>query len=254
MTRCVALIPARYGSTRLPAKALLDKTGKPLIRHVFERVSLARLVDGVIVATDDERILRAVEGFGGRAVMTSREHRSGSDRIAEAASALDADLILNVQGDEPEIDPELLDRLVEHLDENPSLPLCTAAVPIEDRNVFNDPDTVKVVIDGKRPVGRALYFSRSPVPHGAAPGKPNGPLKHIGVYAFRREALIRFASLPQAPIEKAERLEQLRALCHKMEINVIVTDKDSHGIDTPEDYEAFVKREALARKRAGDSS
>lgn len=245
MTRCVALIPARYGSTRLPAKALLKKTGKCLIQHVYERVSKARMVDELCVATDDRRIKEAVEEFGGRAVMTSPHHCSGSDRVAEAAADMHAEIILNVQGDEPEIDPDLLDRLVSNLEGNESSSLYTAATPIRSPGQYGDPDTVKVVIDRE---GRALYFSRAPVPHGLEPGSELLPLKHIGVYAFRREALIACCSFEPAPLEKAERLEQLRWLYNGMEIGVIVTEHDSLGIDTEEDYAAFVK------KYAGESS
>jgi 3-deoxy-manno-octulosonate cytidylyltransferase (CMP-KDO synthetase) len=257
MTGSVALIPARYGSTRLPGKPLLKKTGKYLIQHVYERVAAARRVEAVVVATDDERILEAVMEFGGRAMMTSADHSSGSDRIAEAASRLaeesggsGADVVLNVQGDEPEIDPDLLDGLVELMESPAAPPIGTAAVPITDPALFDDPNTVKVVVAPGD--NRALYFSRSPVPHGAVPGGALPPLKHIGVYAYRRDALLRFAGLPRSPLEETERLEQLRALDHGMEIRVVMTQDDSQGIDTPEDYEAFVKRYTLARGRDGD--
>ncbi len=244
MTHCVALIPARYGSTRLPAKALLKDTGKYLIQHVYERVSMAAKVADLCVATDDRRIVDAVEEFGGRAVLTSPDHPSGTDRVAEAVAGFDAGIILNVQGDEPEIDPRLLDRLVARLEEEDSTSLCTAATPIRELAQYEDPDTVKVVIDEQ---GRALYFSRAPVPHGLGTGSGPAPLKHIGVYAFRREALLACCSFEPAPIEKAERLEQLRWLYNGMKIEVIVTEHDSQGIDTPEDYAAFVKKLAGER-------
>lgn len=256
MTSCVALIPARYGSTRLPAKALLRDTGKYLIQHVYEQVSAARTPTEVIVCTDDERIMEAVGSFGGKAVMTSSDHQSGSDRVAEVASGLDAELILNVQGDEPGIAPALLDRLVNALAADGDTPIYTAGVPIGQRAVFDDPNAVKVVVDGTGADGggRALYFSRSPIPHGALgpEAETPAPLKHVGVYAFRREALVAFSTLRPVALEKTERLEQLRALCHGMAIGVIVTDEDSPGIDTAEDYAAFVKSYTLAHGRSGD--
>jgi len=255
MTSCVALIPARYGSTRLPAKALLRDTGKYLIQHVYEQVAAARTPTEVIVCTDDERIMDAVGAFGGKAVMTSAEHQSGSDRVAEVAAGLDAELILNVQGDEPGVSPVLLDRLVDALAADRTAPIYTAGVPIKDRAVFDDPNAVKVVADGSGTDGggRALYFSRSPIPHGALSGAGRSePLKHLGVYAYRREALLAFSALRPVALERTERLEQLRALCHGMAIGVIVTDDDSPGIDTAEDYAAFVKSYTLARGRPGD--
>jgi len=273
MTSCMALIPARYGSTRLPAKALLKKTGKYLVQHVYERVAAARRVDDLVVATDDERIIGAVRKFGGRAVMTSTAHKSGSDRVAEAAAGTEADIILNVQGDEPEIDPFLLDRLIESLAGSPGLGIMTAAVPILDPALYRDPNTVKVVVRGEPggaarsaggeifagnapPPARALYFSRAPIPYGAFAAEDGGkgirPLKHIGVYAFRREALFAFTSLPPSPLERTERLEQNRALDNGMEIGVIITAKDSQGIDTPEDYQAFVERYAHRKTSFGE--
>ena len=195
--------------------------------------------------------------------MTSPDHRSGSDRVAEVAGRLDAALILNVQGDEPDVDPALLDRLVDALAADRDTPIYTAGVPILEAAVFDDPNAVKVVTDGSGADGggRALYFSRSPVPHGAfgsgrsrtgtdESGTP--PLKHVGVYAFRREALLAFSALRPAALEKTERLEQLRALCHGMAIGVIIADEDTIGIDTAEDYAAFVKSYALAHGQPGD--
>lgn len=239
MIRCAALIPARFGSTRLPGKPLLKETGKYLVEHVYERVSAARRIDRVIVATDDERILDAVKGFGGNAVLTSSEHPSGTDRVAEAAAALSHEIILNVQGDEPDIDPNLLDELFEHLGAGEDVDMATAAVEIKDAASLASPHVVKVVLGED---GRALYFSRAPIPHGGEPGGETAPLKHIGVYAYRRRSLLRLAKLPSVPLERSEKLEQLRALFHGMSIQVLLTDSDHHGIDTPEEYAAFVDR------------
>jgi len=239
MTACAAVIPARFGSTRLPGKPLLCDTGKPLIRHVYERVAAARRIGRALVATDDLRIFEAVRAFGGEAVMTSPDHASGSDRVAEAARNLSEEIIINVQGDEPEIPPDLLDGLVDLLEKFPDARIATAAAPIRESAEFASPNVVKAVVGGD---GRALYFSRSPVPHGAWIGGDAPPLKHIGVYAFRRQALLRFAALPPVPIERAEKLEQLRALHHGFEMRVLLAESGHPGIDTREDYDAFVSR------------
>lgn len=239
MTGCAAIIPARYASTRLPGKPLLADTGKPLIQHVYEQAMQAEKVDRVIVATDDERIFQAVEGFGGQAVMTSPDHPSGSDRVAEVAAGLEEEIVINVQGDEPEISPALLDSLVEDLDADKEAQIATAGAPIHDPDEFTSPHVVKMVLGADR---RALYFSRTPIPHGA--GGKDQPLafKHIGVYAYRREALLAWAEMPPVPLEKMEKLEQLRALHHGMIIKVRVSAEDPLGIDTREEYDAFVKR------------
>lgn len=248
MASCAAVIPARYASTRLPGKPLLKETGKYLVQHVYERACRARRVDRVLVATDDPRILEAARSFGAEAVLTSPDHPTGTDRVAEAARELPAEVILNVQGDEPEIDPELLDGVAGLLLEEAGGEMATAAVPIRDRAAFESPHVVKVVLDG---AGRALYFSRAPIPRGAAPGGDPAPLEHIGVYAYRREALLALSRLPPAPAERAERLEQLRALHHGMTIRVLVTPAEHAGIDTPEEYAAFVRS---WKKREGSRS
>ncbi|MHC4945900.1 MAG: 3-deoxy-manno-octulosonate cytidylyltransferase [Planctomycetota bacterium] len=238
MTGCAAILPARYGSTRLPGKPLLKETGKYLIQHVHEQVSSASRIDRILVATDDERIVKAVEEFGGKAVMTG-DHPSGSDRVAEVAAKLTEEIILNVQGDEPEISAELLDDLVQLLQDDESAEIGTAAVPIKEEQDFASPHVVKVVLDGE---GRALYFSRAPIPHGAKAGGDPAPLKHIGVYAYRRQTLLKLAGLDPVPLEGCEKLEQLRALHHGMTIKVLVHPEDHLGIDTREEYEAFKKR------------
>jgi 3-deoxy-manno-octulosonate cytidylyltransferase (CMP-KDO synthetase) len=238
----VAIIPARYASTRLPGKPLLAETGKPLIQHVVEAAGRSRLIDRAIVATDDLRILNAVRAFGGEAAMTRDDHPSGTDRVAEVAAALPtARIIVNLQGDEPEITAEALDRVVALLDENPDSPMATLATPIHDEPIYLDPSCVKVVI---APSGRALYFSRSPIPRhrdGAPSGSPLG-LLHLGLYAYRRDFLLRLSTLPQSPLERAEKLEQLRVLEAGYPISVGIVDEPSVGIDTPEDYRRFVAR------------
>jgi 3-deoxy-manno-octulosonate cytidylyltransferase (CMP-KDO synthetase) len=235
--RAAAIVPARYASTRLPGKPLLAETGLPLIQHVWEQVSRARLLDPVIIATDDERIAAAAEGFGAQVAMTRADHVSGTDRAAEVAEGLDAQWVLNVQGDEPEVDPADLDRLVERLASSGE-ELVTLVRPLRpgEEHVLADPNAVKVVLDD---VDRALYFSRSPVPHGT---DPEGAYLHLGVYGFRRDALLAFAGAPPAALERRERLEQLRALAMGMRIGCVRTAHDALGIDTPDDYARFVER------------
>jgi 3-deoxy-manno-octulosonate cytidylyltransferase (CMP-KDO synthetase) len=238
------VIPARYSSTRLPAKPLLKSTGRYLIQHVYERCCESRRARLVIVATDDSRIAAAVESFGGNCVMTRADHRSGSDRVAEVAQDLEVDVIINVQGDEPEIDPEALDQLPELLEWNPQADMATLAVPIGSRNRWLDPNCVKVVCDRD---GRALYFSRSPIPYvrDQEPDfsiRPARFLQHIGIYAYRRDFLLRMAELPPEPIEDLEKLEQLRVLANGRGIAVGLISHAESGVDTLDQYEAFVRR------------
>jgi 3-deoxy-manno-octulosonate cytidylyltransferase (CMP-KDO synthetase) len=230
------VIPARFGSTRLPGKPLLSETGRPLVVHVLENAARARSADRVVVATDDERILAAVRDAGGEAVLTSPDHRSGTDRVAEAARGLPGGVVVNVQGDEPELDPEHLDRLVAALDADPEAGIATLAAPAGPGDDAS-PHVVKVVVAGS---GRALYFSRSPIPYHRDEAVPR--LRHAGVYAFRREALEAFVRTPPTPLERAESLEQLRALESGVAVKVVVVDRVAPGIDTPEDYAAFVAR------------
>lgn len=237
----VAVIPARYASTRLPGKPLLSDTGKPLIQHVVEAARRARRLRRVIVATDDPRIARAVEAFGGEAVMTRDDHPSGTDRVAEVVSALpDVRIVVNLQGDEPEISPAALDLVVSLLEDDPDVPMATLATPIDDPAVYHDPSCVKVV---RARSGRALYFSRSPVPcHRDGPPADGLALLHLGLYAYRRDFLLGLAALPPSPLERAEKLEQLRVLEAGFPIAVGLVDEPSVGIDTPDDYRRFVER------------
>ena len=241
--RIYAVIPARYQSTRLPGKPLLNETGKYLVQHVYERAAAARSVSGVIVATDDRRIFDAVLAFGGRAMMTSPDHPSGTDRVAEVARSLDADAFINIQGDEPEIDPAMIDAAAGLLADDRAA-ISTLAVRSSDPQRFLDPNCVKVVTDRE---GFALYFSRSPLPGGkkldarvAAPGFRF--LVHVGLYGFRRDFLMRFAELGKSPLEELESLEQLRALENGYRIKVAVVEHEAMGVDTPEDYARFVER------------
>lgn len=236
--RVMVVIPARYGSTRLPGKPLLSLCGKPLIQWVWERARKSRRADAVRVATDDARIMEVVRGFGGDAVMTRADHPSGTDRIAEAVADAAADVVLNVQGDEPLIDPGLIDALADALSDADSWEMATAASPITDAADLQNPAVVKVVCGAHR---RALYFSREPIPHvrdAVSPAEALAAglhLRHIGIYAYRREFLARLVATPPAPLELAEKLEQLRALHLGARIRVLETRHASLGVDTPDD-------------------
>ena len=252
----VAIIPARFRSTRLPGKPLSDIHGKPMIQHVYERTRRARGLSRVLVATDDERIAAVVRGFGGEAVMTSEAHATGTDRLAEAVLATDADIVVNVQGDEPMLDPSGIEAALAPMAASASLAMATLSLPLTSVDEMLSPAVVKVVTDKD---GDALYFSRSPIPFvrvgatsdlraAAAEAIARGlARKHVGLYVYRREALLRFAALPPAPLEEAEGLEQLRALHHGMRIRVVAAEGESGvAVDTPEDLERvrFLMRRA----------
>ena len=225
-------IPARYGSTRLPGKPLLPIAGRPMIEHVYTRVARARGLARVVVLTDDERIARAVEAFGGEWEMTPPDCASGTDRIAWAARQWNAAAVINIQGDEPLIDPEAISRVAGHLAAHPEDPVVTLATPAEADEMGN-PNAVKVVLARN---GSALYFSRSPIPYPRQEGAA-APLKHLGIYGYQREALLLLAGLPPTPLERSESLEQLRALENGIPIRVLVLERGSFGVDTAEDLE-----------------
>jgi 3-deoxy-manno-octulosonate cytidylyltransferase (CMP-KDO synthetase) len=275
----VGVIPARFASTRLPGKPLRSDTGRPLIQHVVEAARRSQSLGRIIVATDDRRIAEAVTAFGGEAVMTRADHSTGTDRVAEVAARLDGvRIIVNLQGDEPEVSGEALDRVVALLeDEDPEAPMATLATPIRDEATYRDPACVKVVCSAR---GRALYFSRSPIPchrdglpdrmsgwgteisgRGTEPPPTTSPIPchrdgppdpttssrpiaclHLGLYAYRRDFLLSIAALPPSPLEAAEKLEQLRVLDAGYPIAVAIIEEPSIGIDTPEDYRRFVRR------------
>ena len=241
----VAVIPARFASTRLPGKPLLSETGRPLIQHVVDAARRARRLDRVIVATDDARIAEAVARFGCEYRMTRTDHPSGTDRVAEVAAALDgAGIVVNLQGDEPEVTGAALNRVVSLLEDDPGAPMATLATPIRADAVYRDPSCVKVVLSRS---GRALYFSRSPIPHHRdGPSEAALAHLHLGLYAYRRDFLLGLAQLPPSPLERAEKLEQLRVLEAGYPIAVGIVEEPSIGVDTPEDYRQFV-----ARWRAG---
>jgi 3-deoxy-manno-octulosonate cytidylyltransferase (CMP-KDO synthetase) len=248
LSRVLGIIPARYASTRFPGKPLAEIGGKPLIQHVVERCRLAQVLSEVIVATDDDRIYAAVEKFC-RVEMTRSDHPSGSDRIAEVAARLDCDAVVNIQGDEPRIDPRVIDQVARAL---ASAEMSTAATPIRNVADYDNPNVVKVVVTR---AGRALYFSRRTIPYvrDAASGSVDEQLaafpflKHLGIYGYRRETLLRLVSLPVSALEAAEKLEQLRALDNGIAMAVLVVESDSVGVDVPEDIQQV---EALLRSSA----
>ncbi len=242
LVKTAIIIPARYASSRLPGKPLLRETGKYLVQHVYERASQVRGVSQVLVATDDPRIVAGVQSFGGKVVMTRRDHPSGTDRVAEAARQTDADVVINLQGDEPLIEPASLELLIQLLDRDSSADMATLATPLASLEQWHNPNCVKVVRDF---TGRALYFSRSPIPfvRDSQPDfnlRPARFLQHLGVYAYRRHFLQSLAALPPEPLEQLEKLEQLRVLALGRQIQVGVVEQAGIGVDTIEDYRRFV--------------
>jgi len=231
--RTAAIIPARYASTRFPGKVLAKLCGKPMIQWVYEK-ALDSIADEVLIATDDEQVLSAVEAFGGKAVMTSPDHPSGTDRICEAAAGLDCDIIINIQGDEPLIPVEVINDLIILMQANPEIQMATVGVPAE-RDVLDDPNRVKVVVDN---FDFALYFSRSLIPFLREGGLDCPALLHWGIYAYRKATLQEFVSLPESRLESCEKLEQLRALENGIKIYLMRSDLESIGVDTPEDLKA----------------
>jgi len=270
--KIIVCIPARYSSTRFPGKVLANDTGKYLIQHTYEKAKLAKLPSKVLIAADDKRILEAAKTFGADCVLTSPDHKSGTDRIAEAVVDLDYDIIVNVQADEPEIDPAYIDLLAQMLIDNPDAPMATLAAPFDNPDQITDPNIVKVVISscverdeycGKdksqdsqyairnTQYGRAIYFSRSPIPYDRQQGgigRKELYLRHLGIYAYRKDFLLKLTKLPQTPLEKTESLEQLRAIENGFDILVGRVDKTADGIDTPAQYADFVKRYAARDK------
>jgi len=243
----VALIPARYGSTRFPGKPLASVLGKPLIQRVYEQAQKVQELDALWVATDDLSIRACVESFGGQAVLTREDHPSGSDRLAEASSLLGLapeDLVINIQGDQPVFPPELINQLAAVLQQNPASAMATPARRVDDLELALNPNVVKVVFDQ---AGRALYFSRSLLPFWRDGGHPSY-YRHLGIYAYRVQFLQKFVHLPPGRWEEAEKLEQLRALEHGFAIHVVETEGETREVDSPEDarqVEEFLRQRAL---------
>ena len=247
MSKVAGIIPARWGSTRFPGKPLYLIAGKPLLRHVWERCQRAKKLDSVIIATDDLRIANAAFDWGAEVALTSPRHKSGTDRVAEVAKkGKEFGYVVNIQGDEPLVDPRLIDRIVEKLRSDRKIDIVTAAHSFEDAAEASSPHQVKVVLDLK---GRALYFSRTaiPYPHNVSQIKY---LRHQGIYGFRRETLLQFVKWKPTLLERAESLEQLRALENGVSVHVLVTNDGSPGVDTPEDAIALERKLARAERRA----
>lgn len=233
------IIPARWGSTRFPGKLLHSLAGKPLLQHVWERCQKTRLIERIIIATDDQRIKKVATAFGAEVVMTSVKHQSGTDRIAEAVQKLGKkgtfSHVINVQGDEPLIDARLIDRLAKAMLQDSEVEMITAATPLDDEGHRNDPNIVKVVLDQQK---NALYFSRSLIPYHRDMNDPKSavrPLLHLGIYGFRKDILKKYVRYRPSPLERCEKLEQLRALEHGIKIRVLTTSHRALGVDTPED-------------------
>ncbi len=240
MNSAIGIIPARWASTRFPGKPLHPIAGKPLLQRVWEHVRRAKSLDAVIIATDDKRIANSAKNWGADLIMTSRSHKSGTDRIAEVAKKKRANVVVNIQGDEPLIEPRLIDQMVKTLRRNRKIDIVTAGHPFTRKIDIFSPHQVKVAIDAN---GRALDFSRKPI-------KGARVLRHQGIYAFRRSALLKFVKLKQTRRERAERLEQLRALENGVTIHVLVTKHGSPGVDTPQDAKALEQKLARAKRRS----
>jgi 3-deoxy-manno-octulosonate cytidylyltransferase (CMP-KDO synthetase) len=230
--KILGVIPARFGSTRFPGKVLALLSSKTVLQHVYERACQSRYLSGTIIATDDERVYRAARSFGAPVRMTRPDHLSGTDRVAEVASAEEADVVVNIQGDEPLIDPAAIDAAILPVVHDRDVVMATLKKKIEDPREIADPNVVKVVVNH---AGDAIYFSRCPIPY--AREQSGVWFKHIGLYVYRRDFLLGYSRLPVGPLERAERLEQLRALENGFPLRVIETDYESLGVDTPEDLE-----------------
>jgi len=230
--KIVGVIPARWASTRFEGKILAMIHGKPMVQHVWERARESKILNDLFIACDEDRIAVAATQFGAKTIMTSREHASGTDRIIEAVQSIDGDIIVNIQGDEPLIRPEVIDMLAQALGNDPSCSMATVIKKLTTKKEFKDPNVVKVVINGEM---NALYFSRAPIPHDRDHNEEAVYYKHLGIYAYRRDFLLSYKSLPKSNLEKTEKLEQLRALEFGYKIKTVVTEVDTIGVDTPED-------------------
>jgi len=240
--KIVAVLPARFSSTRFACKVLAKDTGKFLVQHTYEQACLAKLPEKVIIAADDEKVLAAAETFGAECILTSVEHKSGTDRIAEAVADMDVDIVVNLQADEPEIHPDNIDYLARLLMENPDYPMATLSADFQNAKQVADPNIVKVITDCNN---SAIYFSRFPIPYDrekSGVGNVQQYLRHLGIYAYRKEFLLKITSLPQTPLEKIEKLEQLRAIENGYKILVGKVEHTCDGIDTPQQYAEFVTR------------
>ena len=242
----IGVIPARYGSTRFEGKVLKDLCGKPVIQHVYERAKKAKTLDDLIIAADDDRIIKTVEGFGGKVVFTSKSHSTGTDRLTEVVNAIDVRIVVNIQGDEPLINPLVIDDLVRTMQNDPKIVMATVVKKSHSPEEFKNRDVVKAIVNEDN---FALYFSRLPIPVYLKPNPENYFYKHIGIYAYQKDFLFTFKKLPVSYLETHERLEQLRALEHGYRIKVIETKFETVGVDTPEDL--ALAKEILEKEQNG---
>ena len=250
--KVLALIPARFGSTRFAGKVLARDTGKFLVQHTYEQACLAKLPEKVIIAADDQKVAAAAKTFGAECILTSPEHKSGTDRIAEAVSDMDVEIVVNLQADEPEINPNNIDYLARLLIENPHCQMATLAADFQNAQQVADPNIVKVIIDRN---DKAIYFSRAPIPYDrekSGVGNVQQYLRHLGIYAYRKEFLLKITALPQTPLEKIEKLEQLRAIENGFDILVGKVEHTCDGIDTPQQYAEFVARYRANREASSE--
>lgn len=233
MIEAIGVIPARYGSTRFEGKVIKDLCGKPVIQHVYERAKKARALDDLIIAVDDERVMKVVESFGGKAVFTSKSHSTGTDRLAEVVNAIDVKIVVNIQGDEPLINPLVIDELVRTMKQDTTISMATVVKKSYSEDEFRSPDIVKAILDKNN---FAMYFSRAPIPALLKPGPKDAYFyKHLGIYAYNKEFLFSFKKQPTSYLENGERLEQLRALENGYKIKAIETTFETVGVDTPGD-------------------
>ena len=248
MMEAIGVIPARYGATRFEGKLLKDLCGKPVIQHVYERAKKAKLLDDLVIAADDDRIVEAVKGFGGKVIFTSKSHSTGTDRLTEVVNQIDVRVVVNIQGDEPLINPLLIDDLVRAMqDKDDKVVMATAVKKSRSLEEFKSPDVVKAIVDQDN---FALYFSRQPIPSLLKPGPDAGYFyKHVGIYAYLKDFLFTFKKLPKSYLERNERLEQLRALEAGYRVKAIETKFETVGVDTPADLE--LARELLIKESAG---
>ncbi len=239
--KVIAVIPARYDSTRFCGKVLAKDTGKFLVQHTYERALCAKNLDKVLIATDSQEVARACEEFSAECIMTSDKHRSGTDRIAEAVLDIDVDIVVNVQGDEPEIDPASIEKVAALLTDNPDAVMATLVTRVKDEAQLEDPNVVKVVLGVD---GEAIYFSRAPIPYNRDSHSAQASLayRHLGIYAYRKDFLLEITQKEQTPLEKCESLEQLRVIEHGYKILTAVVEHHCEGIDTEQQYKAFVER------------
>ncbi len=245
--KVIGVIPARYGSTRFPAKVLANLLGKPMIQHVWEGAKKSKLLNDLIIACDDERVRDKAKSFGAKAVLTSPEHKSGSDRIIEAVSSLNFDIVINIQGDEPLVHPSMIDGLAKAMLDDKACVMATVIKPLDDLKEIEDPNVVKAIVDHK---GYAIYFSRSVIPYNRdkADVKSIGYYKHLGLYAYRKEFLMNFKNLPASRLEKTEQLEQLRVIQAGYKIKTVETPYNTMAVDTADD----LKRVEEYLKKAGN--